>query len=85
MRSGIAPKTPKLQSMRTPGEGDASDGTGDQGERNDRDAGDQAELEDPFVADGVAQGAEKGNGEDKVRKGEPVGSVGEEWVSDAVV
>ena len=64
----------------TPGEGNASDGTGDQGERNDRDAGDQAELENPLVADGVAQRAEEGNGKDKVREGEPVGSVGEERV-----
>jgi hypothetical protein len=26
-------------------------------------------LEDPLIADGVAQGAEKGNGENKVREG----------------
>ena len=68
-----------------PGQGDASDGAGDKGERNDRDAGDQAELEDPLVADRVAKGSDKGNSEDKVREGEPVGSVGEKWVSDAVV
>ena len=70
---------------KTPGEGDASDGTGDQGERNHRDAGDQAELEDPLVTDGVSQRTDEGNGEDKVGEAQPVGSVGEEWVSDAVV
>ena len=68
----------------TPGEGDSSGLAGDEGEGNDRDAGDDAELEDPLVADRVAQGAEKGNGEDEVSEGQPVGSVGEEWVVDAV-
>lgn len=68
----------------TPGEGNAADWAGDEGEGNDRDAGDDAELEDPLVADGVAQGAEEGDGEDKVREGQPVGSVGEEWVVHVV-
>ena len=48
----------------TPGEGDASEWSGDESERNDCDAGDDAELKDPLVADGVAQGAEEGDGED---------------------
>ena len=69
----------------TPGEGNASERAGDEGEGNDCDAGDDAELKDPLVADGVAQGAEEGNGEDKVREGQPVGSVGEERVVEAGV
>jgi len=38
----------------TPGERNASDRAGDEGEGNDCDAGDDAELENPLVADGVA-------------------------------
>lgn len=68
----------------TPGEGNAAKRAGEEGEGNDSDAGDDAELENPLVADGVAQWAEEGDGEDKVREGQPVGSVGKEWVVDAV-
>jgi hypothetical protein len=38
----------------TPGERNASEWPSDEGEGNDRDAGDYAKLEDPLVADGVA-------------------------------
>ena len=68
----------------TPGQGDASELARDKGERNDCDAGDDAELEDPLVADGIAPGAEEGNGKDKVREAKPVGSIGEKWVVDVV-
>jgi hypothetical protein len=68
-----------------PGEGDASDLTGDEGEGNNRDASNDAELKNPLVADWVAQGAEESNGEDKVSEGQPVGSVGEEWVMEVGV
>jgi len=69
----------------TPGEGDASEWSGDEGQGNDCDAGDDAELKDPLVADGVAQGAEEGDGEDEVGEGQPVGSVGEEGVMEVGV
>jgi hypothetical protein len=68
----------------TPAQGDASELARDKGEGNDCDAGDDAELEDPLVADGIAPGAEEGNGKDKVREAKPVGSIGEKWVIDAV-
>ena len=38
----------------TPGEGNASELAGEEGEGNDGDAGDHAKLEDPLVADGIA-------------------------------
>lgn len=68
----------------TPGQRDPSELAGDKGEGNDRDAGDDTELEDPFVADGIAQGAEERDGEDEVREAKPVGAIGEEWVVDVV-
>jgi hypothetical protein len=40
----------------TPSERNAQDRAGDDGEGNDRDAGDDAELEDPLVADGSRSG-----------------------------
>jgi hypothetical protein len=69
----------------TPEGRDAAEGAGDEGERNDGDASDHAELEHPFVADGIAQRAEEGDGQDEVGEGEPVGSVGEERVVEVGV
>jgi hypothetical protein len=43
-------------------------------------AGDEAEVDDPFVANGIDPGANKHNGYDEVSEGQPVGAVGEEWV-----
>ena len=59
---------------------DSADGTGDQGERNDSDAGDDAELQDPFVADWIDEPAKEGDGDDQVSEGWPVGAVRHEWV-----
>jgi hypothetical protein len=64
---------------------DAAQRAGDEGEGQDRNAGEDAELEHPLVADGIDQGAEEGDGEDEVGEGEPVGSVGEEGELDAVL
>ena len=64
----MAPKTPKLQSTRRQSSGMPRIGAGDESERDDCDAGDHAELQHPFVADGIAQRADKGDGEDKVSK-----------------
>lgn len=78
------PEDPEAAVDKTPGQGDASELARDKGEGNDRDAGDDTELEHPLVADGVAYGAEESNGKDKVREAQPVGSIGEKWVVDAV-
>jgi hypothetical protein len=69
----------------TPEQGDATERTGDQSEGNDRDAGDYAELKNPLVADGVAQGAEERDCKNEMGEGEPVGSIGEKWVAKAVI
>jgi hypothetical protein len=66
----------------TPGERDATELTSDECERDDGNAGDDAELDHPLVADGIAQRAEEGDGEDEVREGEPVCAVGEEGVAE---
>ena len=78
------PEDPEAAVDETPGQGDASELARDKGKRNDRDAGDDAELEDPLVADGITPRAEECDGEDQVREGQPVGSIGEKWVVDAV-
>lgn len=69
----------------TPGERDAAHRAGDEGERKHADAGDDSELQDPFVADGVDEWADEGDCEDEVGEGQPVSAVGEEWCADAVV
>jgi hypothetical protein len=69
----------------TPEQGDATERTGDQSKGNDRDAGDYAELKNPLVADGVAQGAEERDCKNEMGEGEPVGSIGEKWVAKAVI
>ena len=66
----------------TPGEWDVTELAGDESEGDDGDAGDDAELDYPLVADGIAQRAEEGDGEDEVREGEPVCAVGEEGVAE---
>jgi hypothetical protein len=69
----------------TPEQRDATERAGDQSEGNDSDAGDYAELKNPLVADGVAQGADERDCKNKMSEGEPVGSIGEEWIAKAVV
>lgn len=48
------PKDSEAAVDETPGERNASEWPSDEGEWNDSDAGDYAELEHPLVADGVA-------------------------------
>jgi hypothetical protein len=69
----------------TPERRDATERPGDQSEWNDRDAGDYAELENPLVADGVAQWADERDCNNEMGEGEPVGSIGKEWVAKAVI
>ena len=81
----MAPKMPKLQSMSRhrggmPRSGPAMRASG----RTPRQAM-RPNCSDPLVADGVAQRAEEGYGEDQVGEGEPVGAVGEERVANAVI
>ncbi len=64
---------------------DATERAGYESEGKHSQAGDKAELENPLVADGVTQRTEEDYGEDEVGEGEPVGSVGEERVVDAVL
>ena len=69
----------------TPERRDATERPGDQSEWNDRDAGDYAELENPLVADGVAQWADERDCNNEMGEGEPVGSIGKQWVAKAVI
>lgn len=62
----------------TPAEGDTADGAGDQGEGNYSGAGDEAEVNEPFVADWVNERANEGNRDHEVAEGQPVRSVGQE-------
>jgi len=68
----------------------APDWPGDEGERNDAGTGDDAELEYPFVSDGIDQRTDEGDGDDEMSECQPVSSVGHEGVGlvgtdDAVV
>ena len=47
---------------------------------NDQGAGYQAEIEQPAVTDGVAQGANKGDGDYKMPERQPVCAVKKEWI-----
>jgi len=58
----------------------STDGARNKGQRNDASAGDDAELEYPLVADGVDEGTNEGDGDDKVGESEPVGAVGHKGV-----
>ena len=69
----------------TPEQRDATERAGDESEGNDRDAGDYAELKNPPVADGVAQGADERDCKNKMGEGKPVGSIGEERVAKGVI
>ena len=68
-----------------PEERDAADGAGDERKGKHTGTGDEAELEEPAVADGVASGADEGGREDEVGEGEPVCAVGEIGVVAACV
>ena len=63
-----------------PVRGYAPDRSGDKGEGNDAGAGDDSELEYPLVADWVDERSDEGDGDDEMRKREPVGAVGHEGV-----
>ena len=67
----------------TPEQRDATERAGDESEGNDRDAGDYAELKHPSVAHWVSQWPEKGDGENEMGEGKPVGAIGEEGIAEA--
>ena len=52
----------------------------DESKRDDTSAGDQAEGDDPFIADGVDVRPDKCNCDDKVSERQPVRTVGEEGI-----
>lgn len=65
----------------TPVEGDAAHRAGDERKQRDASAGEEPPGDDPAVADGVEVRADEGQSDDQVGEGEPVGAVGEEWVT----
>lgn len=65
-----------------PEERDAADRAGDEGQEKDAGAADEAEVDDPLVADRVAIGAEEEDGEEEMGECEPIGAVGEEGGGD---
>ena len=47
---------------------------------NDEHTGNQSEVKEPAIADGVAQGADEGNRNDKMSKRQPVRAVEKKWM-----
>src|SRR5262249_3338314 len=66
-------------------EGDAADGAAEEGVGEDEEAGGEAGVEAPDVADGVEEGADEEDGDDDVGEGEPIGAVGIPGVAGADV
>ena len=64
-----------------PPDGDAADFAEDEGVRNDEEAGDDAEIDDPEVADGIPEGADESDGDDEMAEGEPVSAVEHEGIA----
>ena len=58
----------------------SADRSSDEGERIDANACDYAELNDPFVADGVDERTNEGNGDDQMCESEPVSAICHEWI-----
>ena len=58
----------------------SADRAGDEGEGDDSDAGDDAELDDPLVTDGVDEWTEEGNRDNDMGEGQPVGAVGHKGI-----
>lgn len=65
----------------TPVERDAAERAGYKGERQNAEAGYQAEGSDPLIAYGITPGTCKGDGYREVGEGEPVGPVGEKGIA----
>ncbi len=61
-----------------PEERDTAEGAGDDDEQKHADAGEEAEVDDPAVAEGIAVGAEEEEGEEDVGEGEGVCAEGKE-------
>ena len=68
-----------------PPEGDAADTAKDEGVGNDEKAGDDAEIDNPEVADGIAERADKSDGDDEMAEGEPVGAVEKEGIAGVAI
>ena len=63
-----------------PNDGQASNLTRYESQRNDSSAGNQAKRDDPLVAYRIPVRSDEQNGEHKVGKGQPVRSICEEWI-----
>ncbi len=59
----------------------ASDRSGDESERNDACTGNQAELDDPLVPYRVNIRTDERDGDDKVRKRQPIGAIRQEGIT----
>ena len=64
-----------------PPDGDAADFAEDEGVGNDEEARDDAEVDDPEIADGIAECADERNGDGEMAEGEPVGAVEHEGIA----
>lgn len=65
----------------TPVERDAADRAAEEGVGQNKEAGDQAGVEDPDVADRVNERTDEKAGDDDVGEGEPIGAVRVPWVA----
>jgi len=65
---------------KTPRQRDATDLAGDERERNDAGAGNQAEGDNPLVADRIDVGTNECNGDGEMSEGKPVGAISEEGI-----
>lgn len=63
----------------------AANGASDEGEREHTGAGDQSKLNDPLIANWIDQRTKEGDSKDQMGEGQPIGSIGEEWRTTALV
>lgn len=61
-----------------PAKGNVTKGSHDEGKKNYHEAGDDSKFDDPDVSNRIAEGADEGDSDYKMRKGKPIGAVGEE-------
>lgn len=65
---------------KTPRQRDATDLAGDESKRDDSDAGNQAERDDPLVANRIDVGTNECYGDGEMSEGKPIGSVSKEGI-----
>src|ERR1051325_6798072 len=65
---------------KSPAEGDSANRAADQGERNNRDAGDNPNAQDPGVADWITKWADEEQRDNEMTKRQPVRAIADEGV-----